>query len=287
MASNPEPVDDISVDELRALESSVLKALCLTINTAGSELKYKILDSLADDDFYFPINRALFPDARGAPPQGRLRHLGEPGRRVEAHRAGRAGELHDRCALQRHAPGADRAERLGDTSQRAIPNWHHPDAQGPRRQMRRSKRLHPSAKADATQVRSVADSPQRRSLRSNCANRAPRCPTRRSKSRRPPSRHRPPSRNRCTAFPAESRRSALPAESGCATLRKPKVAAPRSEPNAGAPETRQPQRFRRRRTAPQIRAHRPRLPNACRESGALFRGRRLEQLPRRSRVEAG
>ena len=52
--------ETIGVDELRSLETSVLKALCLTINTAGSELKYKILDSLAEDDFYFPILRAVF-----------------------------------------------------------------------------------------------------------------------------------------------------------------------------------------------------------------------------------
>lgn len=60
MAANPEQSEAIGTDELRALEASVLKALCLTINTAGSELKYKILDSLSDDDFYFPLNRAVF-----------------------------------------------------------------------------------------------------------------------------------------------------------------------------------------------------------------------------------
>ncbi len=43
-----------------SLETSILKALCLTINTAGSELKYKILDSLSDDDFYFPVTKAVF-----------------------------------------------------------------------------------------------------------------------------------------------------------------------------------------------------------------------------------
>lgn len=60
MAVNPERSGSIGVDELRTLETSVLKALCLTINTAGSELKYKILDSLSDDDFYFPVFRAVF-----------------------------------------------------------------------------------------------------------------------------------------------------------------------------------------------------------------------------------
>lgn len=52
--------ETIGVDELRSLETSVLKTLCLTINTAGSELKYRILDSLSDDDFYFPVLRAVF-----------------------------------------------------------------------------------------------------------------------------------------------------------------------------------------------------------------------------------
>jgi hypothetical protein len=48
------------VGELLSLETSVLNALCLTINTAGSELKYKILDTVSEDDFYFPINRTIF-----------------------------------------------------------------------------------------------------------------------------------------------------------------------------------------------------------------------------------
>jgi replicative DNA helicase len=60
MASNSEPTSTIGVQELRELETSILKALCLTINTAGSELKYKILDSLSDDDFYFPVTKAVF-----------------------------------------------------------------------------------------------------------------------------------------------------------------------------------------------------------------------------------
>ena len=59
MAAN-EQSEAIGIEELRALKASVLKALCLTINTAGSELKYKILDSLSEDDFYFPLNRAVF-----------------------------------------------------------------------------------------------------------------------------------------------------------------------------------------------------------------------------------
>jgi len=60
MPQSSERPETIGVDELRSLETSVLKTLCLTINTAGSELKYKILDSLSDDDFYFPILRAVF-----------------------------------------------------------------------------------------------------------------------------------------------------------------------------------------------------------------------------------
>ncbi len=38
----------------------VLKALCLTVNTAGSELKYKILDTLSAADFYFPVHGSVF-----------------------------------------------------------------------------------------------------------------------------------------------------------------------------------------------------------------------------------
>jgi replicative DNA helicase len=60
MPQSSERREVIGVDELRSLETSVLKTLCLTINTAGSELKYKILDSLSDDDFYFPVLRAVF-----------------------------------------------------------------------------------------------------------------------------------------------------------------------------------------------------------------------------------
>jgi hypothetical protein len=60
MPQSSERRETIGVDELKSLETSVLKTLCLTINTAGSELKYKILDSLSDDDFYFPVLRALF-----------------------------------------------------------------------------------------------------------------------------------------------------------------------------------------------------------------------------------
>lgn len=60
MAANVEPSGAMSVEELRHLETGVLKTLCLTINTAGSELKYKILDSLSEDDFYFPVTKAVY-----------------------------------------------------------------------------------------------------------------------------------------------------------------------------------------------------------------------------------
>jgi replicative DNA helicase len=50
----------LRVGELLSLETSVLNVLCLTVNTAGSELKYRILDSLSEEDFYFPINKAIF-----------------------------------------------------------------------------------------------------------------------------------------------------------------------------------------------------------------------------------
>ena len=60
MAAKSGPTAAVGVEELSALEVSVLKALCLTINTAGSELKYKILDTLSDADFYFPVHRSVF-----------------------------------------------------------------------------------------------------------------------------------------------------------------------------------------------------------------------------------
>ncbi len=42
------------------LEISVLRTLCLTVNSDGSELKYRILDDLVEDDFYFPVTRTVF-----------------------------------------------------------------------------------------------------------------------------------------------------------------------------------------------------------------------------------
>ena len=60
MAAKSGPTAAVGVEELSELEVSVLKALCLTINTAGSELKYKILDTLSDGDFYFPVHSSVF-----------------------------------------------------------------------------------------------------------------------------------------------------------------------------------------------------------------------------------
>ena len=42
------------------LEMSVLRTLCLTVNSDGSELKYRILDDLAEEDFYFPVTRTVY-----------------------------------------------------------------------------------------------------------------------------------------------------------------------------------------------------------------------------------
>jgi len=42
------------------LEISLLRTLCLTVNSEGSELKYRILDDLVEDDFYFPVTRTVF-----------------------------------------------------------------------------------------------------------------------------------------------------------------------------------------------------------------------------------
>jgi hypothetical protein len=39
---------------------SVLRTLCLTVNSDGSELKYRILDDLKENDFYFPVTRTVF-----------------------------------------------------------------------------------------------------------------------------------------------------------------------------------------------------------------------------------
>ena len=60
MATEEKAYAEVRLGELLDLETSVLRTLCLTVNTAGSELKYKILDTLSGSDFYFPVNAAIF-----------------------------------------------------------------------------------------------------------------------------------------------------------------------------------------------------------------------------------
>ena len=50
----------LDVEPVLAVESSVLRTLCLTINSAGSALKYVILEGLSEDDFSLPATKALF-----------------------------------------------------------------------------------------------------------------------------------------------------------------------------------------------------------------------------------
>ena len=60
MVSSGEQAGRSEVKELASIERSVLRALCLTINVAGSTAKDRILDTLTKDHFSLPINRALF-----------------------------------------------------------------------------------------------------------------------------------------------------------------------------------------------------------------------------------
>jgi len=60
MATKEKSYAEVKLGELLELETAVLRTLCLTVNTAGSELKYKILDTLSGSDFYFPVNAAIF-----------------------------------------------------------------------------------------------------------------------------------------------------------------------------------------------------------------------------------
>ena len=46
--------------ELLTVETSVLRTLCLTVNSESSELKDRITENLIDDDFYFPITKSIF-----------------------------------------------------------------------------------------------------------------------------------------------------------------------------------------------------------------------------------
>ena len=47
-------------EELLTLETAIIRTLCLTVNATSSEAKYKIMDTLSDDDFYFPVNKAIY-----------------------------------------------------------------------------------------------------------------------------------------------------------------------------------------------------------------------------------
>jgi hypothetical protein len=60
MALKREQAAGIGLAELLLLETSVLRTLCLTINASGSEIKSRILDTLKDADFYFPITKGIF-----------------------------------------------------------------------------------------------------------------------------------------------------------------------------------------------------------------------------------
>jgi hypothetical protein len=60
MGTKQEQPVGIGVGELLLLEASVLRALCMTVNTSGSDMKSKILDTVAEDDFYFPVNKEIF-----------------------------------------------------------------------------------------------------------------------------------------------------------------------------------------------------------------------------------
>jgi hypothetical protein len=60
MSTKEEPPVGIGVGELLLIEASVLRALCMTVNSSGSEVKAKILETVAEDDFYFPVNKEIF-----------------------------------------------------------------------------------------------------------------------------------------------------------------------------------------------------------------------------------
>ncbi len=71
MDPNNEQAGGSDLKEWSALESSVIRALCLTVNVAGSIVKDNILDTLTKDHFSLPINRGLFSALR------ELHHRGE------------------------------------------------------------------------------------------------------------------------------------------------------------------------------------------------------------------
>ena len=69
MAQNAKQAGGSDLKDLPSVERSVLRALCLTVNVAGSMVKDKILDSLTKDHFSLPINQALFAALRAVFPQ--------------------------------------------------------------------------------------------------------------------------------------------------------------------------------------------------------------------------
>jgi replicative DNA helicase len=71
MDANNEQAGASDPKESAALESSVIRALCLTVNVAGSIVKDNILDTLTKEHFSLPINRGLFSALR------ELHHRGE------------------------------------------------------------------------------------------------------------------------------------------------------------------------------------------------------------------
>jgi hypothetical protein len=71
MDPNNEQAGGADLKEWPALESSVVRALCLTVNVAGSIVKDNILDMLTKDHFSLPINRGLFSALK------ELHHRGE------------------------------------------------------------------------------------------------------------------------------------------------------------------------------------------------------------------
>jgi len=112
MDPNDEQAGGSDLKESPAVESSVLRALCLTVNAAGSVVKDSILDTLTKDDFSLPINRGLFSALR------ELHHRGE-----YVVLSNLADELHD---LALEIPGDLALEGLfhGDPPKPAeVKNW--------------------------------------------------------------------------------------------------------------------------------------------------------------------
>jgi len=60
MTSNEEQASGAGLKGVPSVERSVLRALCLTVNVAGSAVKDEILDTLTKDQFSLPITKALF-----------------------------------------------------------------------------------------------------------------------------------------------------------------------------------------------------------------------------------